>query len=105
VRARDAQQSSRGIVARERDTRIRGYNASLPSDESGFMAHENANDSTTTPMRAPKYPLSAHSSPVDIVVTTVSSLVLDDESLVIADRGALQTDASAEVGEASLAIT
>ena len=56
-------------------------------------------------MRVPKYPLSAPSSPVDIVVMTDSSLVLDDESLVIADRGALRTDACAEVGEASLAVT
>jgi hypothetical protein len=57
------------------------------------MGHENANDSTTTPMRAPKYPLGAPSSPVDVVVMTGSSLVLDDESLVIAGRGALQTNA------------
>ena len=69
------------------------------------MAHENANDWTTTPMRAPKYPLSAHSSPVDIVVMTDSSPVLEDESLVLADRGALQADACAEVGEASLTVT
>jgi hypothetical protein len=42
---------------------------------------------------------------VDIVVMTDSSLVQGDESLVIADRGALQADACADVGEASLAIT
>jgi hypothetical protein len=69
------------------------------------MAHEDANDSTTTPMRAPKHPLGAHSSPVEIAVTTGSSLVQGDESLVIADPGALQTDACAEVGGASLAVT
>jgi hypothetical protein len=56
-------------------------------------------------MRAPKYPLCAPSSPVDVVVMTDSSLVQGDESLVIADRGALQTDACAEVGGASLAVT
>ena len=69
------------------------------------MAHENANDSTTTPMHAPKDPIGAHSSPVDILVMAGSSLVLDEESLVVADRGALQADACAEVGGASLAIT
>ena len=42
---------------------------------------------------------------MDIVVMTDSSPVLDDESLVLADPAALQTDACAEVGEASLAVT
>ena len=69
------------------------------------MGHDNANDSTTTPMRTPKCPLGAHSSPVDVVVMIGWSLVLDDEALVLAGRGALQADACAEVGGASLAVT
>ncbi len=55
-------------------------------------------------MRAPKCPLSTHSSVVDVVVTTDSSLVIHDESVVNVVRGALQTDACAEVVEASLVI-